>query len=233
MPILRVARAPSRRWVHALLLGWACAAPGPAPPVTPEERGGYEAASDALAESLLVAVASGDSTIVVDARYAGRQNFTGDRLPGYLAPRALARREVVEALARVQGRLRGGLYGLKVFDGYRPVRATLAMVEWAEATGRRHLLEEGYIARRSRHNLGVAVDLTLIARATGLEVDMGTPFDTFSEAAHTLNATGDVLRHRMILVRAMEAEGFENYEKEWWHFSYAIEDAVPFDLPIR
>jgi D-alanyl-D-alanine dipeptidase len=170
---------------------------------------------------------------VVDARYAGRQNFTGDRLPGYLAPRALARREVVEALARVQGRLRGGLYGLKVFDGYRPVRATLAMVEWAEATGRRHLLEEGYIARRSRHNLGVAVDLTLIERATGLEVDMGTPFDTFSEAAHTLNATGDVLRHRMILVRAMEAEGFENYEKEWWHFSYAIEDAVPFDLPIR
>jgi D-alanyl-D-alanine dipeptidase len=162
MPILRVARAPSRRWVHALLLGWACAAPGPAPPVTPEEPGGYEAASDALAESLLVAVASGDSTIVVDARYAGRQNFTGDRLPGYLAPRALARREVVEALARVQERLRGGLYGLKVFDGYRPVRATLAMVEWAEATGRRHLLEEGYIARRSRHNLGVAVDLTLI-----------------------------------------------------------------------
>jgi D-alanyl-D-alanine dipeptidase len=144
MPILRVARAPSRRWVHALLLGWACAAPGPAPPVTPEERGGYEAASDALAESLLVAVASGDSTIVVDARYAGRQNFTGDRLPGYLAPRALARREVVEALARVQ------------------------VVEWAEATGRRHLLEEGYIARRSRHNLGVAVDLTTLPGAAGI-----------------------------------------------------------------
>jgi len=223
-----------------VLLGWACAAPGPASapaaaphPVMPGAPGGYEAASDALAESLLVDIASGDSTIVIDARYAGHQNFTGDGLPGYLAPRALARREVAEALARVQERLRGGPYGLKVFDGYRPVRATLAMVDWAEATGRRHLLEEGYIARRSRHNLGVAVDLTLIERATGLEVDMGTPFDTFSEAAHTRNATGDVLSHRMILVRTMEAEGFENYEKEWWHFSYSIENAVPFDLPIR
>jgi D-alanyl-D-alanine dipeptidase len=190
-------------------------------------------APDALAESLLVDVASVDPTIVIDARYAGRDNFTGNRLPGYLAPRALLRREVAEALGRVQQQLRGGPYGLKVFDGYRPVRATLAMVEWAQSTGRRHLLDQGYIARRSRHNLGVAVDLTLIERGTDLEQDMGTPFDTFSEAAHTANATGDVLHRRMILVRAMEAEGFENYEKEWWHFSYPIGDVVPFDLPIR
>ena len=235
MPILRVNSEPRRRWALALILGWACAAPGPAPapPLTPGEPGGYEAASDALAASLLVDVASEDSTIVIDARYAGRENFTGERLPGYLAPRALARHEVAAALARVQERLRGGPYGLKVFDGYRPVRATLAMVRWAESTGRRCLLDEGYIARRSRHNLGVAVDLPLIERATGLELDMGTPFDTFSEPAHTANATGAVLRHRMILVRAMESEGFRNYEKEWWHFSYPVEDAVPFDVPIR
>ena len=228
------------RWAAVLVLGWACAAPGrapapggPAPAVPPGELGGYQAASDALAESRLVDVASGDSTIVIEARYASRQNFTGERLPGYLAPRALLHGTVAEALGRVQRRLLSGPYGIKVFDGYRPVRATLAMVAWAQSTGRRHLLDEGYIARRSRHNLGVAVDLTLIERETGLELDMGTPFDTFSEAAHTANATGDVLRHRMILVHVMEAEGFENYEKEWWHFSYSIEDAVPFDLPIR
>ncbi len=239
MPIIRATSEPRRRWAPALILGWACAAPVPAPApaptpaLTPGEPGGYEAAPDALAASLLVDVASEDSTIVIDARYAGRENFTGERLPGYLAPRALARLEVAEALGRVQERLRSGPYGLKVFDGYRPVRATLAMVQWAESTGRRHLLDEGYIARRSRHNLGVAVDLTLIERTTGLELDMGTPFDTFSQPAHTANAAGAVLRHRMILVRAMEAEGFRNYEKEWWHFSYPVEDAVPFDVPIR
>ena len=190
-------------------------------------------APNALADSVLVDVRSADSTIQVDARYATPNNFTGAPLPGYEAPRALLRREVAAALARVQARLRTGDMGLRVFDGYRPVRATLAMVDWAERTGRRALLDSGYIARRSRHNLGVAVDLTLVDLATGTEVPMGTPFDTFTEAAHTANAEGRVRRYRQILVRVMEAEGFANYDQEWWHFSYPVEGAVPFDRVIR
>jgi zinc D-Ala-D-Ala dipeptidase len=190
-------------------------------------------AADALADSVLVDVRSADSTIQVDARYATANNFTGAPLPGYEAPRALLRREVAAALARVQARLRSGDMGLRVFDGYRPVRATLAMVDWAERTGRRALLDSGYIARRSRHNLGVAVDLTLVDLATGTEVPMGTPFDTFTEAAHTANAEGRVRRYREILVRAMESEGFANYDQEWWHFSYPVEGAVPFDRVIQ
>jgi D-alanyl-D-alanine dipeptidase len=189
--------------------------------------------TDRAAESLLVDVQSVDSTIRVDARYAGGNNFTGARLPGYDAPRALLRREVATALGRVQARLRTGGLGLLVFDGYRPVRATLAMVDWAERTGRADLLDDGYIARRSRHNQGVAVDLTLVDPASGAQLDMGTPFDAFSEAAHTANAAGRVLRSRLALVRAMEAEGFANYEKEWWHFSYPLPGALPFDKVIQ
>jgi len=187
---------------------------------------------DAAAESLLVDVRSVDSTIRVDARYAGANNFTGAPLPGYDAPRALLRREVAAALGRVQARLRTGGLGLLVFDGYRPVRATLAMVDWAERTGRGDLLD-GYIARRSRHNQGVAVDLTLVDPASGTALDMGTPFDTFSEAAHTANATGRPLRYRQILVRVMESEGFANYDQEWWHFSYPVPNALPFDRVIH
>ncbi len=188
---------------------------------------------EGAAESLLVDVQSVDSTIRVDARYAGSNNFTGGRLPGYDAPRALLRREAAAALGRVQARLRTGGLGLLVFDGYRPVRATLAMVEWARRTKRVNLLDDGYIARRSRHNQGVAVDLTLVDLASGIQLDMGTPFDTFSEAAHTANAGGRVLRYRQILVRAMESEGFANYEKEWWHFSFPVAGAVPFDKVIQ
>ena len=33
--------------------------------------------------------------------------------------------------------------------------------------------------------------------------------------------------------RSMEAEGFTNYDQEWWHFSYPVEGAVPFDRVIR
>ena len=185
------------------------------------------------ADSLLVDVQTLDSTIRVDARYAGSNNFTGAPLPGYDAPRALLRREAARALTRVQDRLRKRGLSLLVYDGYRPVRATLAMVRWAERSGRRSLLNDGYIASRSRHNLGLAVDLTIVDPAVGAPLDMGTPFDTFSESAHTANAEGPVLTNRRILLRAMEAEGFRNYEKEWWHFSLDVPGALPFDQVIR
>ena len=190
-------------------------------------------ADRASAESLLIEVRALDSTIRIEPRYATANNFTGAPLPGYDAPRVLLRREVGQALARVHRRLRSGGLGLLVFDGYRPVRATVAMVEWAERTGRGDLVDHGYIARRSRHNLGVAVDLTLVDLVTGKQLEMGTPYDTFSEAAHTANAAGRVLKHRRILVRAMEAEGFTNYDKEWWHFSYSVPGAWPLDEVIR
>ena len=124
------------------------------------------------AETLLVDVQTLDSTIRVDARYASANNFTGRPLPGYEAPCALLRRQAAAALARVQSRLRSRGLGLLIFDGYRPVRATQAMVRWAEGSGRRDLLEQGYIARRSRHNLGLAVDLTLVDLRTGSQLEM-------------------------------------------------------------
>ena len=55
----------------------------------------------------------------------------------------------------------------------------------------------------------------------------------FTAAAHTANATGRVQRYRQILVRTMESEGFTNYDQEWWHFSYPLDGAVPFDRLIR
>jgi D-alanyl-D-alanine dipeptidase len=102
-----------------------------------------------------------------------------------------------------------------------------------ERVGRPELVDSGYIARRSRHNMGVAVDLTLVDLVTGTEVPMGTEFDAFTQAAHTANAEGRVAPYRQILVRAMESEGFTNYEQEWWHFSYPVKGAVPFDRVIH
>jgi D-alanyl-D-alanine dipeptidase len=183
------------------------------------------------ADDRLTSVQAVDGTIRTEIRYATTNNFTGERLPGYDRPVALLRPEVARALGRVQARLREQGLGLKVFDGYRPVRATLAMVDWAERTGRRWVLEQGYVARASGHNRGHTVDLTLVRLGTGEEVDMGTPYDTFSEAAHTANATGTVRANRAILVDAMGAEGFRNYDKEWWHFSVPGQ-YPPMDLPL-
>jgi D-alanyl-D-alanine dipeptidase len=177
----------------------------------------------------LVDVRRMDRSIRVELRYATENNFTGRRLPGYDARRALLHPASAEALARVQARLRGEGLGLKVFDAYRPVRATLAMVEWAERSDNVWVLDQGYVARQSGHNRGNTVDLTVVRG--GRELDMGTPFDTFSEAAHTANATGAVLENRMILKRAMEAEGFQNYDREWWHYRLPAAD-TPLDAPL-
>jgi D-alanyl-D-alanine dipeptidase len=182
---------------------------------------------------MLVDVRRVDPSIRVEARYATRFNFTGAALPGYDAPRALLRREAALALGRVQAALRADGLGLKVYDGYRPVRATAAMVAWARRVRREDLLRDGYIAERSRHNLGLAVDCTLVELATGRELRMGTAFDTFSPASHTAAATGEEAANRQRLVRAMAAAGFANLAEEWWHFSFAVPDPVRFDVVIR
>lgn len=190
-------------------------------------------AADSLARVRLAELTAVVPRLLLDLRYATPDNFTSAPLPGYGVPRAFLRQEAAAALARVQLRLRARGLGLKVWDAYRPVRATLAMVAWCERTGRTSLLDEGYIARRSRHNQGVAIDLTVVDLATGRELEMGTPFDEFSVRAHTSNASGVVAAHRRVLGEAMAAEGFVNYASEWWHFSFAIPDPMPFDLPLE
>jgi D-alanyl-D-alanine dipeptidase len=205
----------------------AAASPIGAPSAAPD------IAENEVASAMLVDVQRVDSTIRVEARYATPNNFTGAPLPGYEANRALLLREAAEALGRVQRRALAEGYSLKVFDGYRPVRATRAMVDWTERVGRQDLIRDGYIAARSRHNLGLAIDLTLVRDPDGGELAMGTPYDTFSEAAHTANATGEAARNRALLVQLMEAEGFTNYDQEWWHFSFPAPSALRFDLVIR
>ena len=224
-----------RKRLAFLLLGIAIAC-GPqrkvavAPPINTAETA---IASDAVSDTLLVNVQALDPTIVVELRYATPNNFTGTPLPGYLANHAYLRREAAAALVRVQRDLRPRGIALKIFDAYRPVRATLAMVEWTERVHRSDLLTDGYIASRSRHNLGVAVDLTLIDLVTGQELEMGTPFDTFSAAAHTANASGLAAVNRQKLKAAMEAEGFLNYDQEWWHHTFSVPNPLRFDRPIR
>lgn len=185
----------------------------------------------ALARHDLVRVRSRAPSIQLDIRYATSRNFIGRPLAGYCSPPlAYLRRGAARDLGRVQRDLAERGLGLEVFDAYRPARATRDMVRWARRTGNDHLLD-GYIAERSRHNEGRAVDLTLVRLATGREVDMGTPYDSFSPKAATENARGAVLQNRRLLVRAMAAHGFTNYSREWWHYEWG-RPAPRLDIPL-
>lgn len=55
-------------------------------------------------------------------------------------------------------------------------------------------------------------------------LDMGTAFDCFDEKSRTRHtAIGARARaNRRLLLRAMTAEGFRNYFREWWHFSLPL-----------
>jgi zinc D-Ala-D-Ala dipeptidase len=168
--------------------------------------------------------------IALDITYAGPDNITGRRLPGYCEEWALMLDPAARDLGRVQRYLRRRNRGLLVLDAYRPARATRALVRWAERTGRGHLVGT-YIARRSRHNLGSAVDLTLVRASDGKRLRLGR-FDALGPGAHTFDATGAVLRNRLALKAAMERFGFTNYWREWWHYEHRLTGTTYLDLPL-
>jgi len=167
----------------------------------------------------------------LDIRYATRRNLTGRRLPGYCRPWALMLRPAARDLGEVERELRRRNRALLILDAYRPARASRALVSWAERTGRGELVGT-YIARRSRHNLGSAVDLTLVRDSDGRRLRMGGGYDNLSPRAHTLNASGRALRNRLTLKRAMERHGFTNYFREWWHFEHRVLGTRYLDLSL-
>ena len=104
-------------------------------------------------------------------------------------------------------------------------------MRWALRSGRPELVGT-YIARRSRHNTGSAVDLTLVRHGDGRRLRMGTGYDHLGPRAHTYSASGRVLRNRLELKRAMERHGFSGYWREWWHFEHRVQGPRHLDLTL-
>ena len=153
--------------------------------------------------------------VVLDIRYATRNNFTGEQI--YDRAKAYARRPVAAALAKVQAELKKQGLGIKIFDAYRPYRATVKFYEVYKDTT--------YVAspyRGSRHNRGCAIDLTLIDLSTGKELKMPTGYDVFTKQAwpSTPVADPEVRQNRSKLISVMEKHGFRVNSSEWWHFDF-------------
>jgi D-alanyl-D-alanine dipeptidase len=154
--------------------------------------------------------------IELDIRYATTNNFTGKIL--YPNARCFLRRPVADKLLAVQAELAPLGFGLKVFDGFRPLSVQKKMWEVFP--------HPGYVAdpkKGSRHNRGAAVDLTLVRLSDGTELPMPTPFDDFTERAHRdfTDLPDDVIRNRELLESVMTRHGFVGLKTEWWHFDDA------------
>lgn len=179
----------------------------------------------------LVDVAKLDPRIKFEIRYATTRNFLST--PVYSSARAFLQRPAAEAMLRAHRELMKQGYGLLIFDAYRPWYIT--KIFWDATPPDKHEFVADP-AKGSRHNRGCAVDLTLYDLKTGKEIEMTGGYDEMSERSYPNYAggTAEQRAHRDLLRKAMEKEGFQVYESEWWHFDYrdwpqyAIQN-IPFE----
>ena len=187
--------------------------------------------------------------VVQEIRYYSTYNFIGERIDGYGEPCALLTIEAARALKSVSSEMLVQGYRLKVFDAYRPGRAVRHFVLWGiedqdirmkpyfyPELEKQELFSKGYVASQSSHSRGSTVDLTLLDMTTGKELDMGGPFDLFSEVSHPdyKGITPEQYENRMRLQRVMVRNGFEPIDCEWWHFSLQDEPYPDtyFEFPV-
>lgn len=185
-----------------------------------------------------------------DMRYTGDNNFIGRPITGYEAPVCYLTVEAADALSRVQAQLSAFGLGLKVFDCYRPARAVANFASWARDledqvmkevfypnVDKSKLFELGYIAERSGHSRGSTMDLTIIDLETGVELDMGSPWDLFDGLSWPSDPrpTPEQRGNRALLQTMMLANGFRGIKEEWWHFTLNDEPYPDtyFDFPIK
>ena len=164
--------------------------------------------------------------IQYDLRYATVNNFMHQQVYKE-GSHTFLRLIVARALGRVQQELNEKDLSLKIWDAYRPYSVTEKMWELIK--------DERYVAdpkKGSGHNRGIAVDLTIIDRTTGKELDMGTGFDNFTDTAHQTfkNLPLEILNNRGLLKTVMEKNGFVAMETEWWHFFWNNQDFELLDI---
>ena len=188
--------------------------------------------------------------VQLDIRYYGTNNFIGTPIDGYEAPVAILSKPAALALKKANEAFTVQGYVIRVFDAYRPQSAVNHFIRWAQKPAdtrmktayyphldKSALFTEGYIATRSSHSRGSTVDLTLIDRNTGKELDMGSPFDFFDPVSHldAARLTPQQIANREILIGTMKANGFKTFAWEWWHYTLENEPYPNnyFDFAVR
>lgn len=146
--------------------------------------------------------------------YADTANFMHTKI--YPCARCFLRPEVAAALGRANSAAQRKGLTLVIYDCYRPYGFQQKMYEIVNNP--RYVAPPG---KGSNHNRGAAIDLTL-AHEDGTILDMGNPFDDFSELSEygNPNISKQAQKNRKLLRKIMINAGFTPYKNEWWHFDY-------------
>lgn len=148
--------------------------------------------------------------------FASENNVTGEAMyPAVPLMEAAA----AEKLAEAQEIFRAAGYSIKIYDAYRPKSAQYKLYDVVQ--------DARFIANpyggRSWHQLGRAVDMSLVDMATGQELEMPTAMHTFSTDASRASsaAWSETARANSdYMTSVMAGVGFNTIQTEWWHFQY-------------
>jgi D-alanyl-D-alanine dipeptidase len=185
-----------------------------------------------------------------DAKYATWDNFTGKPVEGYEVNRIVCSHALANALSNAQTAAAAVGFGLLMWDAYRPQRAVDRFLAWSTESEdgrtkaafypnieRADMFTNGYVAPKSGHSRGSAVDLTLYRLDTGELAPMGGRHDFMDERSHhgAKGVSGIEAQNRLCLCAVMEQSGFQWYDREWWHYSLRDEPYPDtyFDFPIQ
>lgn len=153
---------------------------------------------------------------VFDIDFATDRNVTGQALypaiPFLEVETAYRLREAYEEF------LSDG-YLLKICDAYRPKSAQYAL--WDVVRDSNFIADP--TSGNSWHNIGRAVDMSLVEMSTGREMETPTPMHTFSFDSARYSSGGWTEQARTnieYMTSVMTSHGFSTIETEWWHFEW-------------
>ena len=151
----------------------------------------------------------------------------------------LLRKSVADKLLDIQNCF-NGKYRFKIWDGYRSreVQDAIYINFWKKLANehpqwtddRLQSAVEQFVTKATTqerippHSTGGAVDLTLVDENDS-ELDMGTIFDYFGDAARPLyyeenGLDENICNNRRILRTAMLQNDFTPDDDEWWHYDF-------------
>lgn len=177
----------------------------------------------------LVNIKTLDSSIKIDLRYAGTNNFLKYNLYDGLR-NAYFNCETALKLSTAQFYLKqiNPDLSLVILDASRPQHIQQMMWDSLKLRPDKKLFYLSRPEETSMHNYGCAVDATIIDTKTNTVLDMGTDFDFFGKLSEPIYEpqflkTGELSReayqNRLLLRSVMQHAQLNPITSEWWHFS--------------
>lgn len=153
-------------------------------------------------------------TMQFEMLFASENNIVGEAMYPAIP---LLETSTAEMLAKAQEIFLSQGYTIKIYDAYRPKSAQYKLYDIVQ--------NSWFIANpyetNSWHQLGRAVDMSLVNIETGEELEMPTPMHTFNESACRFNSsqwTEQAKKNSDYMTDIMTFVGFKTIDTEWWHF---------------